>query len=362
MTRVAILTPSLTTADGVSNDALGEFDVLTKNGHDARLFCESHSLKHSAVSEVARLSKFLKNPTDILIYHHSRGWHPGVQLVLELHCRRVIRYHNVTPAEFFQRFSQTEQEVSNQGRRELIDLAASQCDLYLSASSFSLHEMIAAGADASRSFVVPPFHHIDRLSRINGDKEILEKYSGDTANILTVGRVVPHKNVHHLIEVFAHYHFDYNKNSRLIVVGKGGEGFSSYSKLLHRLVQKLGLTNAVVFTGGVSDEELKAYYLVADAFVTVSEHEGFCVPLIEAMSMKLPITAYASTAIPETVGDAGLVWTERNPMLIAESIDRFVKDESVRTALGERGYRRYESMFTNENAERIFLQAISKLQ
>ncbi len=85
-------------------------------------------------------------------------------------------------------------------------------------------------------------------------------------------------------------------------------------------------------------------------------------PLVEAMSMKLPITAYASTAIPETVGDAGIVWTERNPMQIAGSIDRFVRDKTVREALGRRGYRRYESMFTNKTAEHIFLQAMSKLQ
>ena len=360
--RVAILTPSLTTGDGVSNDVLGEFDVLTRNGHDVRLFCESHSLKHSAVYDVARLRKFLKSSADILIYHHSRGWNTGPELIQELSCRRVIRYHNITPAEFFQHFSQTDQNVSESGRRQLIDLVAAQCDLYISASSFSMQELIATGADASRLFVAPPFHHIDRLSRINEDKTTVEKFSDETANILTVSRVVPHKNVHHLIEVFAHYHFDYNHKSRLIVVGKGGEGFSPYSKLLYSAVQKLGLTNAVVFTGGVSDEVLKAYYLVADAFVTVSEHEGFCVPLVEAMSMKLPITAYATSAIPETLGNAGLVWTERNPMLIAESIDRFVTDESVRIALGERGYRRYASMFTNEKVERTFLQAISKLQ
>jgi glycosyltransferase involved in cell wall biosynthesis len=128
------------------------------------------------------------------------------------------------------------------------------------------------------------------------------------------------------------------------------------------VVEQLELTDAVVFTGGVSDEALKAYYLVADAFVTVSEHEGFCVPLVEAMSMKLPITAYASTAIPETLGDAGIVWTERNALLMAESIDRLVRDRAVRKALGERGYRRYESLFTNEKVERSFLQAISKLK
>src|SRR5829696_7053465 len=133
MKRIAILTPSLTTADAVSNDVLRMFEVLTKNGHDVRLFCESHSLKHSAVSDVARLRKFLKSSTDILIYHHSRGWNTGLDLIRELRCRRVIRYHNVTPAEFFAGFNETDQEVSERGRRELIDLAAAQCDLYLSA-------------------------------------------------------------------------------------------------------------------------------------------------------------------------------------------------------------------------------------
>ena len=349
--RVAILTPSLTTADAISNDVMGERDALKRNSNDVKVF-----------SDLAPIRKFLKNPSDILIYHHSRGWHPGVQLVRELSCRRVIKYHNVTPAEFFAGFSRTDQDLCERGRRELTDLAAAQCDLYLSDSSFNMQELIALGVDPSKSFVVPPFHHIDRLTTITADQETLKKYSGDTTNILTVGRLVPNKNVHHLIEVFAHYHFDYNNNSRLLLVGKGGEGFTPYPKLLHRVVEKLGLTKAVVFTGGVSDEALKAYYLVADAFVTVSEHEGFCVPLVEAMSMKLPITAYASTAIPETIGDAGIVWTERNPMLIAGSIDLFVRDRSVRDALGWRGYRRYESMFTNAKAEEIFLQALSKLQ
>lgn len=362
MTRVAILTPSLATADAVSNDVLGMFDVLTRNGNEVRLFCESHSLSHPALSDLTRIGKFLKSSTDILIYHHSRGWDPGVRLIRAMRCHRVIRYHNVTPAEFFIGFNRTDEDLCERGRKEMVELAAAQCDLYLSNSSFSMQELIAAGADSSRSLVVPPFHHIDRLSGITADQEILRRYSAANANILTVGRVVPHKNVHHLIEVFAHYYYDYNNKSRLIVVGKGGEGLSSYSNLLHRAVQKLGLANAVVFTGAVSDEQLKAYYLVAGTFVTVSEHEGFCVPLVEAMSMKLPITAYASTAIPETLGDAGIVWTERDPTLIAESIHRFVTDEPVRNALGVRGQRRYESMFTNEKVERTFGQAMLKLK
>ena len=362
MTRIAILSPSLSTADAVSNDVLGMFDILTKNGNDVRIFAESHSLNHPALVDLGRLRSFLKSPDDVLLYHHSRGWDPGLQLIKELRCRRIIRYHNVTPAKFFIGFSVTDQELCERGREELIEITAAQCDLYLSASAFSMRELIKIGAAPSRSFVVPPFHHIDRLARITADPATLQKYSGDTANILSVGRVVPHKSFHHLIEVFARYHYDYNRNSRLIIVGKGGEGVNPYSKLLHAAVQKLGLTNNVVFTGGVSDEVLKAYYLAAAAFVTVSEHEGFCVPLVEAMSMKLPITAYASTAIPETLGDAGIVWAERNPMLIAETIDRFVKDSAVRKALGQRGERRYQATFSNDKLEHTFLQALAKLQ
>ena len=362
MTRVAILSPSLATADAVGNDVLGMFDVLTRKGYDVRLFCESHTLSHSGVFDIGHIGKFLKNPKDILIYHHSRGWGSGLKIIRELRCRRVIRYHNVTPAQFFASFSRSDQELCEAGRKELLELSAAQCDLYLSASAFSMEELIAIGVDASRSLVVPPFHHIDRLSSTTADKDTLQKYGDGAANILSVGRVVPHKSLHQLIAVFAHYHYAYNGKSRLIIVGKGGEGLSPYSKLLHRAVDKLGLNNAVVFTGGVSDQQLKAYYQLADAFVTVSEHEGFCVPLIEAMFMKLPITAYASTAIPETLGDAGIVWPDRDPLLIAGSIDLFVKNYSVRKALALRGQRRYEDMFTNERIEHTFLHAISRLQ
>jgi glycosyltransferase involved in cell wall biosynthesis len=362
MRRIAILSPSLTTADAVSNDVMGEFDVLTSAGNEVRLFCETHSLNHPQLFDVSQVGKFLKSANDLLIYHHSRGWSPGLELIRQLRCRRIIRYHNITPAEFFERFSRTDQELCVLGRKELIQLAAAGCDLFLSASAFSMRELIAVGADVSKSFVVPPFHHIDRLAKITADYETLQKYSGNTTNILSVGRVVPHKGFHQLIAVFARYYYDYDRDSRLLIVGKGGEGLSDYSKLLHRAVHKLGLGKAVVFMGGVSDEVLKACYLVADAFAMASEHEGFCVPLVEAMSMKLPIAAYASTAIPETLGDAGIAWADRDPMLMAESIDLFVRDAAVRNALAVRGRRRYEAMFTNEKIERTFVEAMARLQ
>jgi glycosyltransferase involved in cell wall biosynthesis len=361
MARVAIVSPSFSTADAVTNDALGMMDALTRRGHEVRLFCESHSLRR-AVGDVADVSGFFKSERDVFIYHHSRGWTEGVELLEQLNCRRAIKYHNVTPARFFAGFSSYDEEQCELGRGQLADLARAKCDLYLSASAFSMRELIAAGAPEAKSFVVPPFHHIDRLAQISADQPTVERYSDGTANILAVGRVVPHKSYLQLIDVFAHYHHEYNRKSRLAIVGKGGEGFSPYAKQLHRAVERAGLKEAVVFAGGVSDAVLKAWYVVADVFVTASEHEGFCVPLVEAMSLKLPITAFASSAIPETLGDAGIVWTERNPLLMAESIDLFLRDSTVRNALGLRGLRRYESMFTNRKIEESFLAAMDMLR
>ena len=362
MPRVAILSPSFTTADAVSNDALGMAAVLTRNGFDVRLFCESHSLALAGIRDVSRVSDFLKDANDILIYHHSRGWTPAIELVAQLQCRKVIRYHNITPARFFAGLSNHDQELCELGRRQLSDLIEAQSDLYLSASEFSAAELIALGADPSRSHIVPPFHRVDHLLAIQADQAIISKYDDGAAAILSVGRVLPHKGQRQLIEIFADYYHQFNSHSRLFIVGKGGEGFSAYSKQLHRSVERLGLKDAVVFTGGVSEEALKAYYVLAGVFVTVSEHEGFCVPLVEAMAMKLPVTAFGSTAISETVGDAGIVWDERDPVLIVESINRLIKDESLRTSLGARGRRRYEQMFTNERIASSFLAAIATLQ
>jgi glycosyltransferase involved in cell wall biosynthesis len=361
MTRVGILSPSLTTGDAVSNDAIGMYDVLRRHGHDVRLFCESQSLSHPGIHDVERITSFLHAPVDILLYHYSRGWDHGLQLLRTLRCRRVIKYHNVTPAKYFAGFNQSDLEICEAGRRQLADVVAAQCDLYLSASAFSMQELLELGADPSKTLVVPPFHHIDRLAQITADAQTLQKNSEGNANIVSVGRVVPHKGLLQLIEVFAHYYHGCNSKSRLIIVGKGGEGLSAYSRLLHRAVDKLRLTGSVVFTGGVSDEVLKAYYQVADVFATASEHEGFCVPLVEAMSERLPITAYASSAIPETLDDAGIVWSDRNPLLMAESIDLFLRDSSIRNALGLRGRRRYESMFTNQKIEERFVAAMDLL-
>ena len=358
MKRIAILTPSITGSDAVSNDVVGMYRSLQRHGYDTKIFAESWTLNSPKISPPHAIASFLKNRDDILIYHYSRGWDFGLELLSNGKTRIVSRYHNVTPPEFFAGYNADLAQMCHTGRQQLDPIANSNCDRYLSASAYNMRELIGKGAPPSSSFVVPPFHHIDRLLSLPPERKVLEAYRDSKTNICMVGRVAPNKGHPALIEAFAAYHHVYNRDSRLLIIGKEETRLRNYSPYLRELANRLKIREAVVFTGEVSDEALKAYYQVAHAFMITSEHEGFCVPLVEAMAMGVPIVAYASTAIPETVAEAGIVWTERNPYLLAETLDRMLKS-SISVDLSVKGRRRYADNFTNERIETAFLHAMS---
>lgn len=361
MTRIALLTPSITTGDAVSNDVIGMYDVLSRRGHEVQIFADASSNTERKVRPASTINRFINNSSGLLIYHYSMGWDTGLEILREIQCKTAIKYHNVTPPEFFTRFSEAHVFMSHAGRKQLKDIASAGCDRYLSASEYNMRELLAQGADERVSSVVPPFHHIDRLNSLEPDPKVLETYQGDATNVVMVGRVAPHKGHAELIEAFANYYYHYNRNSRLLIIGKQDAAFNSYDKLLREIVACLKLQDAVVFTGGVTDEDLKAYYMVAHVFLITSRHEGFCVPLVEAMAMKVPIVAYSSSAIPDTAGDAALVWPERDPNLAAESIHTIVSSEKVGAGLGELGWQRYQRFFTNTRIEEQLIDAIDDL-
>lgn len=360
MKRVALLTPSITGNDAVGNDVVGMYRVLQKHGYETRIFAESWTIKFPKISTPETISSFLKKSDDVLIYHYSRGWDFGLSLLEKPNYQTVVRYHNVTPPEFFMGYNADLAAMCEAGRQQLTPIANADCDRYLSASAYNKRELMNEGAPEVRSFVVPPFHHIDRLLSIQAEAKVLKAYGDAKTNICMVGRVAPNKGHPALIEAFAAYHHDYNSESRLIVIGKEETRLRNYSPLLRELANRLNIRNAVVFTGEVSDAALKAYYQSAHAFMITSEHEGFCVPLIEAMALGVPIIAYASSAIGETVAEAGVVWEERNPYLLAETLDRLIK-QSKSAEFAAKGRLRYQQNFTNEKIEDSFLNAMSGL-
>lgn len=358
MARIAILAPTLASADAVSSDALGMRELLTGRGHEVQLFADDWSLLAGGVRHSSRTLSFLQNDDDVLIYHHSIGWDDGIDILQEARCTTVVKYHNVTPSKFFEGISPSHQRLCDKGRFQIRVIARSDHDLYLAASAFNLGELVAEGASTARAFVVPPFNKVDVLQSVEADLEIIDKYADGKTNLLMVGALRPSKNHLALIEAFATYYYDFDCNSRLFIVGVESDAFGTYSKSLKELTEFLCLEDRVVFTGEVSLDALKAYYLLSNCFLMTSDHEGFCVPLVEAMALKVPIVAYGSTAVPETVNGAGLVWPERNPLLMAQSIDYLVHNQSAAVRLAITAYQRYEQKFSNKTIERQFLDAL----
>jgi len=359
MTRIAILTPTLISADAVSNDVLAMERLLSARGHEVALFADNANVKDKEVRKPDAVTSLLRNRDDVLIYHHSIGWERGVDVLRSVSCRKVIKYHNVTPPEFFAGISEEHEALCRRGREQLPDIVACRPDLYLSASAFNRHDLLEAASEESKTLVVAPFNHVDELQTGEADLELLDTYNDSSINLITVGGVRPNKGHAALIEAFATYYYHFNSRARLFIVGAENAAFSGYTRMLRNLIDSWALDSRVVFTGQVSDRTLKAYYLLAHALLMTSEHEGFCVPLVEAMALKVPIVAYASTAIPETAADVALVWNKRDPFLLAQSIDSLLTDNDTRMALTSRAYDRYEQTFSNHLIERQFLDTLA---
>lgn len=363
MISIAILSPNIVDGDAVSNDALGMYNILKQEGYNVEIFSPSWNVRDLSlkIRPLKEISSFLAMPTDILIYHFSMGWQQGIEIVKQANCIKIIKYHNVTPELFFSNINNDYFHACKFGREQIREISTLKDCIFISDSQYNAEELLLAGAPSDRSFVVSPFHKIDDLNYVEAKASILEKYLDGFFNILMVGRLAPNKGHLALIKVFEIYNKVYNPSSRLLIVGKEDERLSSYNRAVRGTIVDYQVHDSVVITGGTSFQELKAYYLVAHTFMTTSHHEGFCVPLIEAMSMKIPIVAYGSSAIPGTVGDSGIVWEDLDPYLLAGSLHCIASQPHTQRALGNLGWQRYQKLFTNETIAHNFLEIIRNL-
>lgn len=362
MTRIAIVSPAILPGDAIGRDVLHTGRVLQEHGHEVELFCTTWGKPQPRNDRDVHVRDYLADdPSALLILHHSIGWPHAVPLIAAAKCRRVVKYHNVTPARFYDGLDAEYAALCRGGPEQLRALIAHQCDLYLADSPFNLKDLTVLGADPRRCAVVHPFNDLKNLLSLSSDADILRDYGDGRTNLLFVGRRAPNKGHRFLLDAFAVYHHRHNANSRLIMIGRGEPKQEKYTQSLRKQVWRLGLQGHVIFVDSVSDAELKAFYQRASAFVLASEYEGFCVPLVEAMALRVPIVAYGITAIPDTVGDAALVWDSPDPFLLAQSVAAVVGDTDTRRQLTERGWRRYQECFTNQRVERDFLNALQPL-
>lgn len=269
---------------------------------------------------------------------------------------KLVDYHNITPPQFFFPWEGHVSGELDKGRQQ-IPLLADATDLALNDSAYNEAELIEMGY---RKTVVAPIF-VDYASFEQGvDASLLDRLMASKrgAHWLFVGRIAPNKCQHEIVKAFAAYRRLYDGSARLTLVG--GSSSHAYQTAIERYVDALGLGDAVTLTGSIGQPQLSAYFHAADVLVCLSEHEGFCVPLLEAMHNRLPIVAYAAAAVPETLAGGGLLVEDKSPVAVAAVVDRVVRDERLRDALVDAGQARLAD-FSTERVKAIWVDALSSV-
>lgn len=288
------------------------------------------------------------DPGDVLLYHVALASRLG-EWMQRTRARKVIDYHNITPPEFFRAYEPGLAAALANATHELEDLKG-QVALALADSEYSRRELEERGF--SRTETLPILIDFGRYD-LPGNRELADRLSAGKrgrGDIIFVGRIAPNKRYEDLIKVFTIYRRAYNPAARLFLIG--GTNSAVYSRTLDSFVQRLGI-EGVHFTGRIAAEDLVAYYRTADLFLSMSEHEGFGVPWLEAMYFGVPVVSLAAAAIPETVGDAAVLFREKNHDEVAALVDLVMRDEELRADLADAGRRRLREFRPERHEARL---------
>ena len=312
--------------DAIGHEVLGIQRVLQGAGYRSEIFVETADYRLEPQTRDYRELIDVSRPDNLLLHHFSLG-SKASRTAFALPDRMVLIYHNITPPEYFVGVHRTLARQCFRGRREL-KAYAGRSDLALGDSEFNRRDLEALGFPRTAVLpVVPDFSHLERKPNWLVAREL----DDDWTNVLFVGRMIANKKIDDVIRFFHAYQRFFNPRSRLVLVG-AQSGFERYVAALHQLAAALGARH-VHFIGHVSDEELVAFYDVADVFLCASEHEGFCVPIVEAFYKQVPVIAYAATAVPATMDGAGVLFDDKDPMHVAALIDAVVSNASLQEAI-----------------------------
>ena len=326
--RLVQLLDTFAYGDAIGNNAQAIGDLARSWGWESHIVARSIDPRVANIGVKAESFAFGDSPDNITLFHHSIGT-SLVSRLKRLPGRKVMVYHNVTPSKYFAGVNPVLERLAAEGRRQLGTLKT-LVEATISDSTFNMAELEALGFTNNR--VIPILLDLKRRDETQADPGVVRLFEDGRTNWLFVGRLAVNKCQDDVMRVFAHYHHAIDPESRLILVGHGA-GVESYAARLRTLAMQLGISRAVVFTWHVTDEQLVAYYKTAHIFVCMSEHEGFCVPLIEAMHFGLPVLAYAAGSIPETLGGSGILVRAKDPAILAETAHAVLEDETLKVKI-----------------------------
>lgn len=353
MTVVHQVIPVLAPRDAVGNHTRRVRDALRSAGISSEIFAEL--AVDGLEGEAQPLDRFdaVGAGCDLILYQASTG-SGVVEWLLRRSERFSVNYHNITPGHFFDSWAPEAAASMRRARNQLRSMAPASVS-GLADSTFNATELVEVGY---RDVEVSPLL-LDLSADAAPDRQRLEflRRVRRGAHWLFVGRVAPNKCQHDLVAAFAVYRRLYDPGARLTLVGSTAA--PAYEEAVLSLVDELELAGSVTIIGSLSDSELAAYYADADVFVCLSRHEGFCVPVLEAMRGGTPVVALAATAVTETVGAAGMLLPDADPHVVAAVVQRLSSDDAWRARLVAAGHARVLG-WSLERTVPQFLEAIER--
>ena len=325
MSAIHQLVAGFANGDAISNEALVLREIFRAWGCESEIFCETKrilpELRRDA-RDLATLPDAIR-PGDIALLHLSIGCAAN-EIFRQLRCRKALLYHNITPPDYFRG---VQEQVAHQlalGREQTRTLAG-VAEVNLADSAYNAAELETLGFGCPGVF--PLYLDFARL-RDTPDRATLKKFDDGLLNILFVGRGAPNKCLEDVLAAFHYFQQFVAPDSRLIHAGSY-TGLEIYEGVIRSRIRELGLNN-VELTGNIPQEQLNACYHNAHVFLSMSEHEGFCIPLIEALVHEVPVLAFAAGAVPETLAGAGVLFKEKRFDLVAEMLGRLAREGAVR--------------------------------
>ncbi len=317
--------PGFLYGDAMGNQASRIRELLRRWGFKSQVYAQfrDRRLPDPGVD----YTRYRGSADNILIFHYSIG-SPVTEFVRQLPDQVVLYYHNVTPPEFVRDYNPEFAALLEQGRRELA--LFKDVPFALAASEYNRQEMLTLGFEQVE--VMPYFVYFDELlasADSPAGREIVTRYADGWVNILFVGRLVPNKRQDNLIRAFNYYHRIVNPRSRLFLIGSDSNT-PGYRIELETMTETFDLEH-VHIPGPIGLREgLGGYYRAATVFLCLSEHEGFCIPLLEAMAFDVPVLALNAAGVPYALGRAGLQVKRQRYDVIGELIDLLAHDETLR--------------------------------
>jgi glycosyltransferase involved in cell wall biosynthesis len=316
------LSVSAAYGDAIGNEVMEIRAALRDAGYESDVFVELVDPRMAGEVRPFQEYRDIASPDNIVLLHYSIGSAVS-RLAQEIEDRLVLIYHNITPAHWYAPYTFTVARDCAAGRLELAALR-DRTALGLGDSEYNRQELEELGF--APTGVLPLL--LD-LSSLDGprDPTVMARFDDARPTWLFVGRVVPNKRFEDILRAFAYFQHYVDHQARLVIVGEH-RTFSPYYDALQDLAARLGVDN-LHFAGHVTNAELRAYYAVADAFVCMSEHEGFCVPLFEAIATGLPVFAFDSSAVPYSTGGGVLLFEDKDPALVAETVAAVLGDPAL---------------------------------